>query len=69
MERLRRESNEKLVLILNEKDIGPKHIGNLLGPCVGLIDIVKFTIDPKEFGRALNLAAAIKSMGFEVGFN
>jgi 4-hydroxy 2-oxovalerate aldolase len=69
MERLKIESNKKLVVILNEKDIRPENLQDVLGPCIGLIDMVRLAIDPKEFGRALTLAAAVKSMGFEVGFN
>jgi 4-hydroxy 2-oxovalerate aldolase len=69
MERLKTESNKKLVVILNEKDIRPENLQEVLGPCIGLIDMVRLAIDPKEFGRALTLAAAVKSMGFEVGFN
>lgn len=69
MERLKAQTNKKLVIILNEKDIRPEHVKELLTPCLGLIDMVRIAIDPKQFGRALNLATAIKSMGFEVGFN
>jgi len=69
MERIRLISNKKLVVILNEKDIRPIHLGKVLGPCVGLIDMVRIAIDPKEFQRALILAEAVKKMGFEVGFN
>ena len=31
--------------------------------------MVRLAIDPKQFGRAIDLAKAIKFMGFEVGFN
>lgn len=69
MERLKAQSNKKLVIILNEKDIRPEHVITLLSPCIGLIDMVRLAIDPKQFGRALKLAAAVKALGFEVGFN
>lgn len=69
MERLKAKSNKKLVVILNEKDIKPEHVFKLLSPCLGLINLVRLAIDPKQFGRALKLAAAVKAMGFEVGFN
>lgn len=69
IERMRSISTKKLVIILNEKDIRPIHLEKVLGPCVGLIDMVRIAIDPKEFQRALILAEAVKKMGFEVGFN
>lgn len=69
MERLKKISNKKLVVILNEKDIRPEHVESLLGPCKGLIDMVRIAIDPKNFSRALVLAEAIKKSGFEIGFN
>lgn len=69
LERLKLQSGKKLVIILNEKDIRPEHLTEVLGPCVGLIDMVRIAIDPKQFSRALKLAQGVKSMGFEVGFN
>ncbi|PPZ90581.1 hypothetical protein C3729_12670 [Cloacibacterium normanense] len=69
MERLKEQTNKKLVIILNEKDIRPEHVDSLLGPCKGLIDMVRLAIDPNQFGRAIALAEAVKNMGFEVGFN
>lgn len=69
MQHLKLQTTKKLVIILNEKDIKPVHVKELLSPCLGLIDMVRLAIDPKQFGRALLLAEAVKSMGFEVGFN
>lgn len=69
MERLKAQTNKKLVIILNEKDIRPEHLPMLLSPCIGLIEMVRIAIDPGQFGRALKLAEAVKKMGFEVGFN
>lgn len=62
-------SNKKLVIILNEKDVLPEHVFDLLAPCVGYIDMVRLAIDPQNFKRALKLAVEVKKMGFEVGFN
>ncbi|PKD16755.1 hypothetical protein APR41_08085 [Salegentibacter salinarum] len=62
-------SSKKLVIILNEKDVRAEHVPNLLEPCVGYISMVRIAIDPKNFKRALDLAAAVKKLGFEVGFN
>ena len=69
LERLKSQSSKKLVVILNEKDVRPEQVQDLLLPCVGLIDMVRIAIDPEKFERALKLASAIKKMGFEVGFN
>lgn len=69
MERLKSQSNKKLVIILNEKDIRPENVKSVLEPCIGIIDMVRIAIDPKQFNRALLLAESVKSMGFEVGFN
>lgn len=69
MQLLKAQTTKKLVIILNEKDIRPAHVQELLSPCIGLIDMVRLAIDPKQFARALELAEAVKIMGFEVGFN
>jgi 4-hydroxy 2-oxovalerate aldolase len=69
MERLKSKTNKKLVIILNEKDVRAEHAEELLSDCIAYIDMVRLAIDPKNFARAIELAAAIKKMGFEVGFN
>jgi 4-hydroxy 2-oxovalerate aldolase len=69
MKRLKDESNKKLVIILNEKDVKPEDAEKLLKPCLGLITMVRLAIDPEYFERAIGLAKVIKAMGFEVGFN
>ena len=66
---VKQASNKKLVVILDEKNVLPEHVDNLLKPCVGIIDMVRIALDPQKFGRALKLAEKIKAMGFEVGFN
>jgi 4-hydroxy 2-oxovalerate aldolase len=62
-------STKKLVVILNEKDVRAEHVPALLGPCVGIISMVRIALDPEQLSRALVLAEAIKKLGFEVGFN
>ncbi len=69
MKRLKEITNKKLVIILNEKDVRAEHAQALLEPCKPYIDMVRMAIDPKNFDRALLLAAEVKKMGFEVGFN
>jgi 4-hydroxy 2-oxovalerate aldolase len=61
--------SKKLVIILNEKDIRVSHVPELLEPCQGYISMVRIAIDPANFERAIELAKAIKVMGFEVAFN
>lgn len=65
----RENSNKKLVIILDEKNVRPEHVSSLLKPCVGLIDMVRIALDPEQFKRALKLAEEIKKLGFEIGFN
>jgi 4-hydroxy 2-oxovalerate aldolase len=65
----RQWSDKKLVIILDEKNVRPEHVSNLLEPCVGLIDMVRIALDPDQFTRALRLAEEIKKLGFEIGFN
>jgi 4-hydroxy 2-oxovalerate aldolase len=69
LEHAKQLSNKKLVVILNEKDVRPEHVGNLLGPCKGLVTMVRIALDPENLLRAIKLAEAIKRLGFEVGFN
>lgn len=69
LERCKQSSNKKLVIILNEKDVRAKDAEALLSPCIGYIDMVRLAIDPKNFRRAIELAEAVKKMGFLVGFN
>ena len=61
--------SKKLVIILNEKDIRASHVPELLKPCQEYISMVRIAVDPANFGRAIELAKAIKVMGFEVAFN
>jgi 4-hydroxy 2-oxovalerate aldolase len=69
LEQAKQLSNKKLVVILNEKDVRPEHVNNLLSPCKGLVQMVRIALDPEYLSRALKLAEAIKKLGFEVGFN
>ncbi|MGJ1378241.1 aldolase catalytic domain-containing protein [Sphingobacterium multivorum] len=69
LENLKRQSNKKLVIILNEKDVRVEHLDILLTPIIGLIDMVRIALDPENLRRAIILASEIKKYGFEVGFN
>ena len=69
MEFIRQHSDKLIAIILNEKDVRVNMLPDLLGPCHGLVDLVRIAIDPKNYSRALELAKVIKKMGFDVAFN
>jgi 4-hydroxy 2-oxovalerate aldolase len=69
IEKLKSKTNKKLVIILDEKNTKAEDANNLLSPIVGLVDMVRMAIDPKNFKRALTLAKKVKDLGFEVSFN
>lgn len=69
LKRLRATCTKKIVVMLNEKSTKPEDLDTLLKPIVGLADMIRIAIDPKNFDRAVILAKAVKEMGFEVGFN
>ena len=61
--------SKKLAIILNEKDISSSDVKELLRPCQKYITLVRIAVDPENIVRAIDLAAAVKVMGFEVAFN
>lgn len=69
IKQIRERCDKKLVVMLNEKNTRLKDLDILLSPLYGLVDMVRLAIDPRNFERALELAKAVKSIGFEVGFN
>lgn len=69
LKQIRKQSNKKIAIMLNEKDVLAANATELLNPASGIIDMVRLAVDPKNFSRALNLAEFIKGMGFEIGFN
>ncbi|MDR2408827.1 MAG: aldolase catalytic domain-containing protein, partial [Bacteroidales bacterium] len=66
---IRKKSNKKLAVMLNEKDVAPSDMAVLLEPIKGLVDLVRVAVDPQNIDRALILGREIKSFGFLVGFN
>lgn len=66
---LRAKTTKKLAVMLNEKNTLPADLDRLLKPIVGLVDLVRLAVDPKNFDRAVVLARAVKDLGFEVAFN
>lgn len=66
---IRTTSTKKLDVMLNEKSTKPEDLETLIRPLVGIVDMIRIAVDPKNFDRAVLLAKAIKKMGFELGFN
>lgn len=66
---LREQCTKKIAIMLNEKSTMPKDLEYLLSPIQGMADMVRIAIDPKNIDRSIELAKAVKYMGFEVGFN
>ena len=69
LQHIRKTCQKKLDVMLNEKSTKPKDLDALLTPIVGLVDMIRIAVDPKNFDRAVILAKAVKAMDFEVGFN
>ena len=69
LKHIRQTCTKKLDVMLNEKSTKPEDLDSLLKPIVGLVDMIRIAIDPKNFDRAVVLAKAVKAIGFEVGFN
>jgi 4-hydroxy 2-oxovalerate aldolase len=69
LKQVRELSKKKLAVMLNEKNTKVEDLQNLTEPIKGLVDMIRLAVDPKNLLRAINLAKAIKTQGFEVGFN
>jgi len=69
LEKIKTDTSKSLAIIINEKDVLPKDLKNLLNPIKDYIDLIRIAIDPKNFNRALILAEGIQKLGFKVGFN
>lgn len=61
--------DQKLALMLNEKDVQPEAAEGLLRDLVGVIDIIRMAVAPTALDTAVELSKACKAMGFEVGVN
>lgn len=69
LKEIRKQSSKKLAVMLNEKSTKPEDLDTLIKPIVGLVDMIRIAIDPKNIDRAIVLAKAVKNYDFEVGFN
>ncbi len=69
LKHIRATCTKKLDVMLNEKSTKPEDLDTLVKPLVGIVDMIRIAIDPKNYDRAVVLAKAVKAFGFEVGFN
>lgn len=69
MESIKNQTNKKLAIILNEKDVASSDAKKLLIPCKDYIELIRIAVNPDNFERALKLGEEIKKLGFEVSFN
>ena len=60
--------SKKLVIILNEKDIRPEHIEELLLPIKPYVTLIRMAVDPNNFERAIECRDRIKRIEKEVEF-
>lgn len=61
--------SKEFAIMLNEKSTDIADLDYLLEPCKGVIELVRLAVSPDNLERAINLALAIKKMGFKVAFN
>lgn len=69
LKHIRETCTKKLDVMLNEKSTKVKELDTLVEPLMGIVDMIRIAIDPKNYERAVILAKVVKAMGFEVGFN
>jgi 4-hydroxy 2-oxovalerate aldolase len=62
-------NNKKIAVMLDVKKTAIEDLEYLLGPCVGLVDLVRLAVAPEAIVFALSLADKIHKMGFEVALN
>ena len=69
LQEIRKYTDKKIAIILDEKDVRREEVRQLLEPCTTLVDMVRIAIKPDHFKRALGLAEEVKALGFTVCFN
>lgn len=65
----RLRADQKLAIMLNEKDSTPESIPAMLGDLPGIVDMVRFATPPDASSKALALTDACVDLGFTVGLN
>ena len=69
LKHIRKNSRQKLAVMLNEKSTKPEDLEHLIAPIKGVVDMIRIAVDPKNLDRAAILAEKVKEYGFEVAFN
>lgn len=69
LKHIKENSKKKLAVMLNEKNTVPEDLDSLIKPVVGIVDMIRLAVDPKNLDRAILLANEVKKMGLEVAFN
>lgn len=69
LKHIRENSKKRLAVMLNEKSTTPEDLGKLVASLVGVVDMIRLAVDPKNLERAAVLAEKVKEYGFEVAFN
>ena len=69
VEEIKKNSNKKLAIMINEKAVDSNDAKELLTPLIGFVDMIRLAVNPTNLDRAIKLAIFIKNMGFEIGFN
>ncbi len=71
IKKIRSKLNEsqKIAVILNAKDCIEIDISELMSQCIDLVDLVRIATDPGKIEHSLEIAKALKSLGFAVSIN
>ncbi len=69
LKRMRQAYGKKIAVMINEKDVTPADLPQLLAPVKGCVDMVRLAVNPANLARAVELARAVKGYGFEVSMN
>ena len=69
LKKIRENCGKKIAVMINEKDVLPADLPELLAPVRGCVDMVRLAVNPVNLLRAVELARAVKGYGFEVSMN
>ena len=69
LKHIRKNSKQKLAVMLNEKSIKLDDLDHLIVPLSGVVDMIRMAVAPQNIDRAVILAEKVKKYGFEVAFN
>lgn len=69
IERIRKASNKKLAVMLNEKGVRGENLPELVAPLCNLVDTIRLAVAPENIERVAMVVEKIKDYGFEVAVN